>query len=88
MIKWQSNFNIPDSTVQAAETLVIIESYKNLTSSCVVEFFMTDGHKVIIDDKEHYNVIKRYTRTFDSRMDNEDQIYEAELSRYEDAEIV
>lgn len=88
MIKWQSNFNIPDSTVQTAETLIIIESYKNLTSSCVAEFFMTDGQKTIVDGEEHYNVFKRYTKTFDSRMENEDQIYEAELLSYKDAEIV
>ena len=65
MIKWQANFNIPDSTVQAAEVFIKVVSYKNMTTSSIVNFIMTDGQSIIINDHEEDNIIKSYEKTFD-----------------------
>jgi hemerythrin len=80
MIKWNSNFNIPDSTVQLAEAFIKVVDYKNINNHSTVHVSITDE----IGDV----MIKEYTKEFDRTFENVDEIYEELLLDYEDAEII
>jgi hypothetical protein len=80
MIKWNSNFNIPDSTVQLAEAFIKVVDYKNINNHSIVNVSITDE----IGDV----VIKEYTKEFDRTFENVDEIYEELLLDYENSEII
>lgn len=88
MIKWKSNFSIDDSTVQLAEVIVKIKSYKNSSASSTVVFNMVDTSQVLIEDKMVDVIIKTYERTFERTFTNENEIYDVEILNYTDAELV
>jgi hypothetical protein len=80
MIKWNCNFNIPDSTVQLAEAFVKVVEYKNINNHSTVD--------VIITDESGEVVVKEYTQEFDRTFENVDEIYEVLIQEFEDAVIV
>jgi hypothetical protein len=80
MIKWNCNFNIPDSTVQLAEAFVKVVEYKNINNHSTVD--------VIITDESGEVVVKEYTQEFDRTFENVDEIYEVLVEEFEDAVIV
>jgi hypothetical protein len=80
MIKWNSNFNIVDSTIQLAEAFVKVVDYKNINNHSTVN--------VSIADESGNVIIKEYTKEFARTFENVDEIYEELLLDYEDAEII
>jgi hypothetical protein len=80
MIKWNCNFNIPDSTVQLAEAFVKVVEYKNINNHSTVD--------VIITDESGEVVVKEYTQEFDRTFENVDEIYEVLVEEFEDAVIL
>lgn len=88
VIKWQSKFNIPDSTIQCAEVFIKVKNFKNIGETCKVQFEMTDGQKVQLNEELVDLVVKSYEKTFDRVFNIVDEIYIAELESYMDAEII
>jgi hypothetical protein len=80
MIKWNCNFNIPDSTVQLAEAFIKVVDYKNINTHSTVNVSITDESEDVM--------IKEYTKEFDRTFENVDEIYEELLLEYENAEII
>jgi hypothetical protein len=80
MIKWNCNFQIPDSSTQLDVAVIVIESFKNIGNTCVVTFNL-------MNDLQEY-IVKTYTKTFDQRFENEDSIYAVEVNQYQDSIIV
>lgn len=79
MIKWNCNFNIPDSTVQLAEAFVKVVEYKNINNHSTVD--------VLITDESGEVVVKEYTKEFNRTFENVDEIYEVLTGDYKDALI-
>ena len=80
MIKWNCNFNIPDSTVQLAEAFIKVVDYKNINTHSMAN--------IIISDESENILIKEYLQEFQRTFENVDEIYEELLLNYENAEIV
>lgn len=79
-IKWESNFNIPDATVQLATALVIVISYENTNTTAVATINITDETGEII--------AKQYQQQFDKTFANIDEIYYEILPEFNPAVIV
>lgn len=80
MIVWQSNFNIPDATVQLAVAYVIVTGYENVNANSVVTVQITD------ETKE--TVVKQYQQSFDRTFNNLDEIYVALQPEFTPSQIV
>lgn len=80
MIKWESNFQIEDVSMQLFETYVRVAQFTNMSTSCVVKFNLTD--------ESGDNVVKSYSKTYDRTFANEIEIYEHALPEFTPAVIV
>lgn len=79
-IRWESNFNMQDATVQLAVALVIVVSYENINTSAVANIKITDETGEI--------VAKEYRQQFTRTFANVDEVYETILPEFSPAEIV
>jgi len=79
-IKWNSNFQIEDSTVQCAVAYVHIDSFKVFDSTTDVE--------IIIRDESETMGIKQYKKIYDKKIENIETLYGLLVSDFADAEIV
>ncbi len=80
MIKWECNFNIPDSSVQMSVCLIRVSKYVNYDNYSMVD--------IIITDKTGEIVAKEYIERIDRIFENEIQVYEFLLTQFDDSIIV
>ena len=80
MIKWNCNFNIPDSTVQLSEAFVRVFDFTNANNHSEVNIQITDLSGEVI--------VKEYTQNFDRTFLNDKEIYEVIITEFQDSEIV
>jgi hypothetical protein len=80
MIKWNCNFNIPDSAIQLSGAYVNVTSYKNINDSSVVDISITD--------ETGFVTVKQYSETFQRSFANVEEIYQELLYKFDNAELV
>lgn len=80
MIIWQSNFNIPDSTVQLAVAYIRIVSYQVRNGQTIVNLLMTGESEDI--------VVKEYEQTLDGEIDDHRSIYEKILPDFSPSSLI
>lgn len=80
MIKWNCNFNIPNSTIQTSLAVVVIDSFENRITNCKVFVKIFDENKEI--------VIKEYEKIIDGIYNDADEIYSVLINDFDNAEIV
>ncbi len=80
MIKWNCNFNIPDSTIQLNTAFIKVVDYKNINDYSIVD--------IVITDETGNTTIKEYSKEYTRTVENIDEIYEKLLLDYENVEIV
>ena len=80
MIKWECNFNIPDSSVQISACLIRVSKYVNYDNYSMVDIIITDETGEI--------VAKEYVERIDRIFENEIQIYEFLLTKFDNSIIV
>lgn len=73
MIEWQSNFNIPESSIQTDKVCIRILSFKLLDSTTEVVLEFIDGNGIILST---------YTNTIMQLCTTESEIYNVLLSEY------
>lgn len=79
MIKWNSNFNIPDSAIQIANVHIKIISYETDGKSTIAKVSMTDETGEI--------TVKEYQQTFDRSFTSKNDIYLHMLEQFNGAKI-
>ena len=79
-IKWNSNFQIPESTVQFAETFIRVVKFENVDSKCNVEYIMTD--------ESEQNLAKYVRVQINRTFANEAEVYNYLLAEFEGSEII
>ena len=79
-IKWNSNFQIEDSTVQLGEAVIRVLRFENVDGKSNVEYIITDYEETTLSK----TVVLTYDRTFA----NETEVYNQLLTEYENSEIV
>lgn len=80
MIKWNCNFQIPDSTIQVGVAYIVVESFENRVSNCKVKIKIVDDTQEIL--------IKEEEKIIDGLYNDENEIYFILLPEYPDSEIV
>jgi hypothetical protein len=80
MIKWECNFNIPDSTSQLDIAYVKIVDYKTINERTEVNLQICDVTGDI--------VVKEYQKEFHRTFQNTDELYEEIVKDYENSVIV
>lgn len=80
MIKWNCNFNIPDSTVQLNEAFVKVVDFTNVNDHSEVNIQITDQSGEIL--------VKEYKQNFNRTFLNDKEIYEVIITEFQDSEIV
>lgn len=80
MIRWQSNFNIPDVTVQLAVAYVKVLGFKNVGSTSTVDIEITDELGDVI--------VKQYQQHFDKAFNSNEDIYLEILPEFNPAELI
>lgn len=80
MIKWNCNFNIPNSTVQLAEAFIKVVDYKNINNNSFVD--------IIISDETGNIIVKEYSQKFEKNFNNIDEVYEELLLLFENSKLI
>lgn len=80
MIKWQSNFNIPDATVQLAVAYVKVLSFKNIGSTSIAD--------IEISDESGNTIVKQYQQYFEKTFGSEEEVYLEILPEFNPAELI
>jgi bifunctional DNA-binding transcriptional regulator/antitoxin component of YhaV-PrlF toxin-antitoxin module len=80
MIKWRSNFNIEESTVQLAEAFVKVENYLNINNHSIVT--------IIISDETGNIIVKEYTKNYERTFNNTYEVYEELIHDFPDSELI
>jgi len=80
MIRWNTNFQIEDASIQVGVALIEVTEYKNINDTCVINIKMTD-------ETNQYTV-KEYKLTQNRNYNNLDEIYLDLVSSFDNSEII
>jgi hypothetical protein len=80
MIKWNSNFQIPESTTQTAVCFVKINTFVNKSEKCIVDLDYWDEYETW--------VFKQDQVILDSNFTNEEDIYNALAPQFPDSIVI
>lgn len=80
MIRWQSDFNIPDSTVQLAVTVIRVDSFRQIGNDTMIEVRMTDETGEIL--------VKGYEQLLTGAYQDLASIYEAISPEFSPSELI
>ena len=80
MIRWESNFNIPDSTVQVAVAYVRVVSHEIKNSETLI--------RVVITGEVEDVVIKEYDQTLAGQFSDIGSIYEEIMPEFMPSSLV
>lgn len=80
MIKWNSNFNIENSSIQLATAMIKILSFNNNESECNVDLLITD------EDQTY--TVKQTVVTISGNYTDIDSVYLEVVKLFENAELV
>ena len=80
MIKWNPNFQIPDSTTQVATCFIKIKTFVNKSGKCIVDLDYWDENETWVFKQDQVILDSNYT--------NEEDIYNTLAPQFPDSIVI
>ena len=80
MIKWNTNFQIEEASIQVDVAIIEVTGFKNINDTCVLD--------IKISDETGQYTVKEYKQTQNRNYANLDEVYLDLVSSFSGAEIV